>query len=130
VAKNRNRTAGHNYERQVVNELKNMGFNMVTARSESRRADNAGIDVYDLDGVFPFYIQNKVYKGYPKLHELINNNRPIRWKDKNIIVFHKKVTKRGSRFYTDDEFVSMRKDDFYDLILRAYEHRANKTSSK
>ena len=130
MAKNRNRTAGHNYERQVVNEIKNIGFNnILTARSESRNADNAGIDIFDPSGDFPFYIQNKVYKGYPKLNELINNDRPTRWKDKNIIVFHKKVSKKGKRFYTDDEFVSMKKEDFYELLNRAYGNRHNSKHS-
>ena len=42
---NRNRTAGNQYERDIVNELKEHGYDVVTTRSESRNADNAGIDV-------------------------------------------------------------------------------------
>lgn len=110
---NRNRTAGHSYERLIVNDLKDLGYDVVTARSESRNADNAGIDIF---GDFPFYIQCKVYKGYPKLNELINNDRPQRFQDKPIIVFHKKVRKANTKFVTEDEFVSMRKEDFYKLI--------------
>lgn len=110
---NRNRTAGHNYERAIVKDLTDLGYDVVTARAESRNADNAGIDII---GNFPYYIQCKIYKGYPKLHELINNERPDRFKDKPIIVFHKKVKKANTRFVTEDEFVSLRKDDFYNLI--------------
>jgi Holliday junction resolvase len=110
---NRNRTAGNQYERDIVIDLKSMNYDVVTARSESRNADNAGIDIL---GNFPYYIQCKVYKGYPKLDELINNDRPERFQDKPIVVFHKKVEKKGTRFYTQDEFVSMRKEDFYELI--------------
>jgi len=114
---NRNRTAGNNYERLIVNDLKDIGYDVVTARSESRNADNAGIDIL---GNFPFYIQCKVYQNYPKLNELINNNRPERFQDKSIVVFHKKVKKAKTRFITEDEFVSLKKEDFYELIKKAY----------
>lgn len=112
---NRNRTAGHNYERQVAKELKALGYEkVVTSRSESRNMDNSGVDLFDPTGVFPFYIQNKIYKGYPKLDDLINGK--IVKKDKPMLVFHKKVEKKGDRFYTQDEFVSMRKEEFYVIL--------------
>lgn len=107
------RTAGHNYERLIVNEVKDLGYDVATARSESRNADNAGIDIV---GNFPFYIQCKVLKNYPKLNELINNDRPDRFKDKAIVVFHKKVKKANTKFVSEGEFVSMNKDDFYKLM--------------
>lgn len=112
---NRNRTAGNQYERDIVNDLKNLGYDVVTSRSESRAADAAGIDIL---GNFLYYIQCKVYKSYPKLNELINNDRPEKFRDKPIIVFHKKVRKAKSRFVKEDEFVSMRKEDFYELIKK------------
>lgn len=115
---NRNRTAGNNYERLVVNELKDLGYDVATARSESRNADNAGIDIV---GNFPYHIQCKVYQNYPKLHELINNDRPERFQDKPIIVFHKKVKKANTKFVTQDEFVSLRKEDFLKLIKQLNE---------
>jgi len=111
-----NRTAGNNYERQVVNELTKYGYQVATARAESRNADNAGIDIV---GDFPYHIQCKVYQNYPKLNELINNDRPERFKDKAIIVFHKKVKKAKVKFITEDEFVSLRKDDFYEIMKKA-----------
>lgn len=116
---NRNRTAGNNFERETVNDLKELGFEgMVTSRSESRNMDNSGVDVFDTSGEFPFYIQNKVYKSYPKLDELINGE--VVRKDKPMLVFHRKVTKKGSRFYTDDDFVSMKKETFYNLLKQLY----------
>lgn len=116
---NRNRTAGHNYERQIVKEVKQLGYEkVVTSRSESRNMDNSGVDIFDPTGVFPFYIQNKIYKGYPKLDELINGENIA--KDKPLLVFHKKVEKRNKRFVTQDEFVSMRKEVFYDLLKQLY----------
>lgn len=121
---NRNRTAGHNYERQVTRELNDMGYQMVTARSESRNADNSGIDIL---GDFPFYIQCKVMEKYPKLNELINNKRE-RFLDRSIIVFHKKVRKAKSRFTTEEEFVTMTKADFYKLIAECQEKSLKKNT--
>lgn len=112
---NRNRTAGNDYERLVVRELKKLGYDdVVTSRSESRNMDNSGVDIFDPTGVFPFYIQNKVYKSYPKLHELIEGES-VR-KDLPLLVFHKKVIKKGERFYTEGEYVSMKKEEFYKLL--------------
>lgn len=121
---NRNRTAGNNYERKVANELKEIGYNkVVTSRSESRNMDNSGVDLFDPTGVFPFYIQNKVYKGYPKLNDLINND--LVPKDKPLLVFHKKVVKKGTRFFTEDEFVSMKKEVFYELLRKFLQNNVN-----
>lgn len=119
---NRNRTAGHNYERTTVNELKKLGYDkVVTSRAESRNMDNSGVDIFDPTEEFKFYIQNKIYKSYPKLHELIfgekvNTNKPM-------LVFHKKVEKKGSRFVSQGEFVSMSKETFYNIlkILKKYD---------
>lgn len=112
---NRNRTAGNNYERQVVRELKKLGFEkVVTSRSESKNMDNSGVDIFDPTGVFPYFIQNKVYKNYPKLNELFNGEKIN--KDKPLLVFHKKVRKSEKRFMTEDEFVSMRKDTFFQIL--------------
>ena len=53
---NRNRTAGNNFERLIVNELKELGFDdVVTSRAESRNMDNRGVDIFGNN--FPFYIQ-------------------------------------------------------------------------
>ena len=41
MGKNRNRTAGHQYERDIVKEMKSLGYDCsVTARSESKNMDN------------------------------------------------------------------------------------------
>lgn len=112
---NRNRDAGHNYERKIVKELKELGYDkVVTSRAESRNMDNSGVDIFDPTDTFKFYIQNKIYKSYPKLHELIFGD--IVNKDKPMLVFHKKVVKKGDRFYPQGEFVSMSKETFYKLL--------------
>lgn len=112
---NRNRSAGHNYERKIAKELKELGFEgIVTSRAESRNMDNSGVDIFDPTNSFKFFIQNKVYKSYPKLYELIFDKKVN--KDKPMLVFHKKVEKKGDRFYTQGEFVSMSKETFYNIL--------------
>jgi len=116
---NRNRNAGNQYERDIVNELRKLGFEtVVTSRSESRNMDNTKVDIFDPEGQFPYFIQNKVYQNYPKLNELINGKDVN--KKKPLLVFHKKVEKRGTRFFTEGEFVSMNKETFYNLLIQAY----------
>lgn len=109
---NRNRTAGHNYERKVVNELKELGFNdVVTARSESRNKDNLGIDIFG--DSLPFDIQCKV-----KVN-ITNNeikNLLSRGDKKPLIIIHKKVNKAGVKFMPDGEYAYMHKDLLYKLL--------------
>ena len=122
---NTNRNRGNGYERDIVNELKSLGFEgVVTSRSESRNMDNSGVDIFDPDGDFPFYIQNKAYQNYPKLHDLINGENVN--KKKPILVFHKKMIKRKTRFFTEGEYVSMEKSVFYNLLTLAYGNKNNK----
>lgn len=116
---NRNRNAGNQYERDIVNELKELGYkNVVTSRSESRNMDNSKVDIFDPTEEFPYFIQNKVYKSYPNLNDLINGDDVN--KGKPMLVFHKKVKKANVKFLTEGEFVSMSKETFYNLLLQAY----------
>jgi len=66
---NRNRTAGHNWEREVIKDLKKVGFqDAVSSRYESKRADDAGVDIV---GTGPFNIQCKNESKRPDYHKLI-----------------------------------------------------------
>lgn len=113
---NRNRTAGHNYERQTVRELTEMGFDVVTARSESRNLDNLGIDVMGRgENPPPHDIQCKVKKTLSnnEIVDLLSRGRPD---VKPLVVLHKKVKKANTRFVTEGEFVYMSKDTYYGLL--------------
>lgn len=69
MAANRNRTAGHNWEREVVTALKKIGFeDAVSSRYESKKADDAGVDIV---GTGPFNIQCKNETKRPDYHKLI-----------------------------------------------------------
>jgi hypothetical protein len=110
---NRNRVAGHNYERQIVNELKSIGFeDVVTARAESRNMDDKGVDIFGSS--LPFFVQCKNSQNYPKIHELLSSE--LVPKEKPLIVFHKKTKKHNTRFITQGEYIYLNKEVFYNLI--------------
>jgi len=114
MAKNRNRTAGHNYERQIVNELKNMNMFCVTSRSESRNMDNKGIDIFGDELLHD--IQCKIKKSISKReinNILLNTGRD----EKDLVIFHKHV-KRSEKgiFLPQGEFVYMKKNTYYNMI--------------
>lgn len=97
------RNKGHVYERKIVKELKQLGFNdAVTSRSESKRADDAGVDILGVDG---FAIQCKAVERGLNLHDTMNH---IDIKYGIPVTFWKKNRKK--------ELVVMYKDDFYKLI--------------
>jgi len=113
MATNRNRTAGHNFERAIVNELKELGHeDVVTSRAESRNMDNAGVDIFGKE--FPFYIQCKNSKTYQKIHELVTSD--LLPKDKPTIVFQRKTKKVVTKFVTEGDYVSMSKETFYEIL--------------
>jgi Holliday junction resolvase len=104
---NRNRTAGHNYERQIAQELRKLGFEAVTSRYESRSLDDSGVD---LASNFPLNPQMKVSINQPNVHELMTTTDAE-------ILFFKKVLKVGYKFMGKGEYVMMRKEDFYKKFL-------------
>ena len=113
---NRNRTAGHNYERSIVNELKELGFDCVTARSESRNKDDMGIDIFGDEGAeLPHDIQCKVSKSFTskQIRDILSRGREL----KPLVVVHKHVAKSPKgRFVGKGEYVYMHKDLYYELL--------------
>jgi Holliday junction resolvase len=115
MASNRNRTAGNNFERLIVRELKELGYDdVVTSRSESKNMDDRGVDIFGPD--FPYYIQCKNSKTYQKLHDLITSEKLP--KDKPTVVFQRKTRKANTKFVTEGDYVSMKKEDFYELLKK------------
>ena len=101
----RNRQAGHNYERQIAQELRNLGFIALTSRECDRSLDRAGID---LRTDFPLPPQIKNMCNTPNVEEILKRAG---------ILFWKKTRKAGSKFMPVDEYVIMRKEDFYSTFL-------------
>src|SRR6056297_2316203 len=102
---NRNRTAGHNYERKIRNELSEFYPDVVTARSESRNKDNKGIDIFDLSEDMPFDIQCKVSKGLSsnKINDLLNAGDEL-----PMVIAHKHVKKADKIFTAQGELIYMK----------------------
>ena len=96
------RRAGHAYERDLVNQFKELGFNAHTSRYANRMLDDAGVDLVGTD---PFSIQAKRWKSAPSYHEVLAKMP----KDSNYnVIFHKRPNK--------GEVVVMEKADFMELV--------------
>jgi hypothetical protein len=115
----RNRTAGHNFERQIVNELKAIGFkNAVSARSESRNTDDKGIDICHTPGYQIQCKNSKLNPDYTKILTAIPDG------DTHVnVVIHRKTKKANTRFITQGDYVVLKKSDFYNLLIKANEPR-------
>jgi Holliday junction resolvase len=101
-----NRTAGHNWEREIIRILKDMGYDAVSARYESRRADDRGIDVIS---DFPYRIQAKISQNQPNCHSILTD------KDCDVIFF-RKVEKAKKNFIAKGDYAMLKLDDFLDLV--------------
>lgn len=114
---NRNRDAGHNYERQVLNKLQMLYTEkLVTARAESRNADAFGIDIL---GTGPIQVQCKLQKTLPDL-TIFNKMKEYCQEAINVIVWGR--TKRAEKnMIKNGDYVIMKLNDFVDLIDRCRE---------
>lgn len=104
-----NRRAGNQYERDTMNEYKELGFdNAVTSRNESRTRDAGKIDIC---GVYPFAPQCKYTKRQPQMWELLDS---MAIEPGEIPVVHfKKNVGRGK---IKEEIVAMKKEDWYEIV--------------
>ena len=119
MANNRNR--GNNFERCIVNELKELGFDAVTSRAESRNMDARKVDVFSPEGSnnpLPIHIQTKNMKDNFKVADYYRENKEFFPKDKPLVIIHKKTKKAITKFVTEGEFVYMEKESFYWLLKK------------
>lgn len=86
----RAKSRGSGWEYKIRDNLKKIGFkNIVTARGESRNADNNNIDLVDLDNKLPVSIQAKSYKSCPDYNsirqgcDVIDKPFVIGWQNSN-----------------------------------------------
>ncbi len=108
---NKNRTKGHNYEREVRKDFINLGFkNCVTSRYGSKMMDDKGIDLmYTGD----FAVQCKAYARNPNYRKVLSEMQ-IRPTDIPII-FHK--VPRGR------EYCVLYKEDLMELLEMLIENK-------
>ena len=114
---NTNRNRGNGYERTIVKELKELGYDAVTSRAESRNMDNRGIDIFSppyCSNPLPVHIQCKNTVINPHYEDLLTSE--LLPNDKPTVVVHRKTKKANTRFVTQGDYVLMKKSDFYNII--------------
>ena len=80
---NRNRTAGHDWEREVINDLKDIGYSeAVSSRYASRETDDAGIDICNTENLAIQCKNTTINVDYHKINQSMNT-------DKNKIIYYK-----------------------------------------
>ena len=97
------RNKGSNYERQIRNEVIALGYTKaVTSRSESRNADDKGIDILYVNGFGIQCKRTEIQPNFAKVLTSMSEDYGLR------VIFHKKNNKPDT--------VTMLKEDFYKLI--------------
>lgn len=110
---NRNRTAGLNWERTVINDLKKIGFSKaVSSRSESKNRDDAKVDAC-FTGNYNFQMKN--VKGKIDYHTILAE-MPV---EENINVIIHKMTKKSAgkkNFIEVGKYVILKYEDFLQIV--------------
>lgn len=110
----RSKTKGSSFELEVVNKLKEIGYiGCVSARSESRNADDNKIDIVDTTGELPVYVQCKYTANTPSYY---NIKAECSATDKPFVVFWKKAMSDGS--ISPGTLVMCPAEYFYQLISK------------
>ena len=97
------RKKGHSYELAVIKMFRDLGWDCVSSRSESKRTDDLGIDICYTD---PFAVQCKAVEKLGSLHDVLAK-MPDKKGTYNL-VFHKRKNKGST--------VTMSKDTFFELL--------------
>lgn len=67
----KSRRKGNGWELEIIEHLKAIGYTgCVSSRSESKRTDDAKVDIVDLNHELPCHIQAKRTKNFPSYHKI------------------------------------------------------------
>lgn len=88
----RSKHKGSQLELDVIHKLNELGYHTVSSRSNSKMLDNSKVDIDDLDGNLPIYIQCKATQSTPSYFK-IEEDCPL--KDKPFTIIWKKQDKDG-----------------------------------
>ena len=108
---NANRDAGHTFEREVVRRMKLVGFkDACTSRAESKRTDDAGIDLCFTQ---PLAIQVKRLAVQPNFRALLSKIAEtakglVNWRGSYVVIYHKRKGERPT--------VTMDAADFEEIV--------------
>jgi len=120
----RSRSAGIKWERQIIKELKSMGFNAVSSRQESRSQDAAGNDIISDCN---FNIQCKCSCVTPNINILSSmpDNHPP-------VILWKKTKRVDKNFKTIGEYAILKKEDFLIMLanIRTYDNLLKEQKNK
>lgn len=112
------RSRGNAYERRIAQELRDLGFTgIVTSRSESKRMDNAKVDLIDTEHKLKCLLQLKLTQATPNYFK-IREECPI--KDAPFCIIWNKTKPTDSTYRSEGEVVILDKDFFYKLIQNYY----------
>lgn len=114
------RVKGNTFERDIIKEINGLGCGYLvgSSRMYSRYMDNQMVDIIDhpqSNKPFPDHIQCKSITGYVKYDDIFSQFKLL---DKPLVVFHRLTEKRKTRFFTIQDYVIMKKEDFYDIIKK------------
>lgn len=115
---NRNRDKGNNYERQVAQELRELGFkDTVTSRYASKETDDNKIDLVFQEKSCPLNIQLKKTANIPQYFKIRSesNSNP-----EAFCLIWNKQEKKNKNFCSVGECVIIDKKLFYKLIKTQY----------
>lgn len=124
------RRKGSSWEYTVRDKIKELGFNVTTSRSESKRTDANNIDIIDVDGLLPVSIQCKNQKNAPNYNEIRQGcdvaDLPfiIAWRCSQPDSYFRKYKNAYSKLPIEKELMMVPADFFYDL-LEAYVKQNN-----
>ena len=108
---------GNAYERQIVNELKELtgDQDICTARSDSKKLDNMKIDISDPNNTLPCYFQLKKTQTTPSVKKI---NQEVGKIDKPLcILWNIQEKKDGNVNITSSgEYAIVPKEFFYNLV--------------
>lgn len=116
------RQKGHSYERQIIKELSELGYEgLKSSRSESKNLDDDKIDIAETKDKLPCYIQTKKTTNIPSYFkiekECSRKDRPF------VILWNAQELKQGNKNMTSKgEVAIIPKDFFYELIKLYKEH--------
>ena len=108
---NTNRRKGHDYERQIRREYRELGWlNCETSRYASKMMDDRKIDLVNTK---PFAIQCKSLINNPSYHKIFKEMQSDR--DDYKVIYHKRKN--------DGEYIIMQKNDFHELVEMLIYHK-------
>lgn len=121
----RNRSAGHQWEREGVKDFLPFYPHVQTSRQANRSRDAQKVDLANSDevayGRFPYNLQYKSYSKVIPYYKLLSEMP----QDEGIpnVIMHRQTERAGTRFVTRGKFAIMNVPDFIDLVRykRGYE---------